>query len=58
MFKFLDTHTYNMPCHFGGTEGSGISVYYNDNTILMSLMKLKWTHWRSLSMKILRLFLR
>ena len=32
MFKFLDTHTYNMPCHFGGSEGSGISVYYNDNT--------------------------
>ncbi len=32
MFKFLDTHTYNMPCHFGGREGSGISVYYNDNT--------------------------
>ena len=32
MFKFLDTHTYNMPCHFGGLEGSGISVFYNDNT--------------------------
>jgi hypothetical protein len=32
MFKFLDTHTYNMPGHFGGQEGCGLSVYYNDNS--------------------------
>lgn len=32
MFKYLDTHTYLMPGHFGGVEGAGLSVYYNDVT--------------------------
>lgn len=32
MFKFLDTHKYNMPCHFGGTEWNDKPVCYNDST--------------------------
>jgi len=34
MFKYLDTHTYLMPGHFGGVEGAGLSVYYNNVTQL------------------------